>query len=86
MHIARLRQVGGSVMLTIPPAFLDQLALTARNSVGVKIENGRLVVEPTKDRPRYSAAELIAQCDLNAPIPDYDSSWVSGEAIGDEFI
>lgn len=86
MHIARLRQVGGSVMLTIPPAFLDQLALTAQASVGVVIENGRLIIEPAQNRPRYSAADLLSQCDIDAPLPEFDAAWVSGGAIGDELI
>lgn len=86
MHTAKLRQVGGSVMLAIPPAFLDQLALTAQASVGLAIEGGRLVVEPIKPRPRYTFAELKAQCDPDAPMPAADQEWTSGEAAGDELI
>jgi antitoxin ChpS len=39
-----LRKVGGSVMLAVPPAILDLLDLTAGSSVGIAIDNGRLVI------------------------------------------
>jgi len=45
MHTAKLRRVGGSVMLAIPPAFLEQLHLSAVASIGVAVEGGRLVVQ-----------------------------------------
>jgi len=46
MHTTNLRKVGGSVMLAVPPAFLDQLHLQAGAVVGLAIDQGRLVVEP----------------------------------------
>ena len=35
MHTTNLRKVGGSVMLAVPPAFLDQLHLQAGVMVGL---------------------------------------------------
>jgi antitoxin ChpS len=86
LHIAKLRQVGGSVMLAIPPAFLDQMALSAKTLVGIAIENGRLVVERAKTRPKYTLAELIAQCDSGAPLPASDPEWTAGGAVGEELL
>jgi antitoxin ChpS len=86
VHTTKLRKVGGSVMVAIPPAFLDQLSLTANASVGLAITGGRLVVEPITSRPRYTFADLKAQCDLNAPEPTPDPEWTSGEATGGELI
>ena len=57
LHTTNLRKVGGSVMLAVPPAFLDQLHLQAGATVGLAVDHGRLVVEP-KPRPRYTLAEL----------------------------
>lgn len=62
MHTTRLKRVGGSVMLTVPPALLNALSLGTDNEVGMVIDNGRLIVEPYR-RPQYSLAELLAQCD-----------------------
>ena len=85
MHVAKLRQVGGSIMLAIPPAFLEQLRLSARASVGVAVEGGRLVVEP-KARPRHTLAALLAECDASAPLPAEDEAWTGGGPAGQELI
>ena len=85
MHVAKLRRVGGSVMLAIPPAFLEQLRLSERASVGVAIEGGRLVVEP-KARPRYTLAGLLAECDPEASLPAEDAAWTGGTAAGEELV
>ncbi len=45
MHLTNLRKVGGSVMLAVPPSFLDLLGLKAGASVGVAVDSGRLVNE-----------------------------------------
>ncbi len=60
MRTTNLRKVGGSVMLTVPPALLDVLRLQPGAKVGIAIEDGRLVVEP-QPRRRYTLAELLAQ-------------------------
>ena len=65
MHTTNLRKVGGSIMLAVPPAILDLLHLRAGATVGLAVERGRLVIEPTL-RPRYSLDELLAQCDASA--------------------
>ena len=61
MHMTVLREVGGSVMLTMPPALLDLLNLQAGATVGIALEGNRLVIEPPPRR-RYSLDELLAQC------------------------
>lgn len=83
MHVAKLRQVGGSIMLAIPPAFLEQLRLSAGASVGVAVEDGHLVVEP-KARPRYTLAALLEECDASSPPPAEDQAWTGGVAAGGE--
>ena len=58
MHTATLRAVGGSVSVTLPRQMLRTLGLAAGDAVAVTVEEGRLVLSPT--RPRYSLAELLA--------------------------
>ncbi|MGS9174433.1 AbrB/MazE/SpoVT family DNA-binding domain-containing protein, partial [Salmonella enterica subsp. enterica serovar Infantis] len=65
MYTTRLKKVGGSVMLAVPPAVLNTLALSTDSEVGMTIDNGCLMIEPQK-RPRYSLEELLAQCDPHA--------------------
>ena len=85
MHTTNLRKVGGSVMLAVPPAFLDQLQLQAGATVGLAVERGRLVIEPTL-RPRYSLDELLAQCDASAELSAEDRTWLDNKPVGNELL
>ncbi len=85
MTTAILRRIGGSVMVAIPPAFLDQLKLEARARVEVALEGDHLTLRPAA-RPRYRLAELLAQCDADALPPGEDVAWTGGGATGVEII
>lgn len=85
MHTTNLRKVGGSVMLVIPPAFLDQLLLQAGSSVGVSVSGGQLVIDP-KPKPHYTLAELLAASDYSQPQPAKEREWVDAPAAGNELI
>jgi antitoxin ChpS len=81
----KLRKVGGSVMLTIPPAVLEMLQLHPGAAVGLSVDAGHLVVDP-QARPRYSLDELLAQCDASANIAVEDRVWLDGEPVGGELL
>jgi len=83
MHTTNLRKVGGSVMLAVPPALLDLLNLGVGAKVGIGVEDGRLIVEPTT-RPRYTLEELLAQCDDAAAPSAEDRAWLDGRPVGNE--
>jgi antitoxin ChpS len=85
MHTTNLRKVGGSVMMVVPPAFLDLLHLRAGATVGIAVDGGRLVVEPNP-RPRYTLAELLATSDYSQPQPSEQREWVDAPAVGRELI
>ncbi|MBS0599044.1 antitoxin [Hydrogenophaga sp.] len=85
MHTTNLRKVGGSVMLAVPPAFLDQLHLAAGTTVGLAIDHGRLVIEP-KPRPHYTLDELLAQCDPSGDPSVEEKEWLDTPAIGRELL
>lgn len=85
-HKARLRKVGGSVMLAIPPALLDALDLSPDQAVGLVVKSGRLVVEPQPGRRRYSLDELLAQCSPKARRSPDDREWTSGTPEGRELL
>lgn len=82
---ARLRKVGGSVMLAIPKPMLDALELAPDAAVDLSIKSGRLVVEP-KTRRRYSLDELLAQCKPQARRSRGDRAWTAGRPAGRELI
>ena len=85
MHTTNLRKVGGSIMLAVPPALLDLLHLSAGAKVGLAVDNGRLVVEPTP-RPRFRLADLLAEAADVYPLPAEQREWVDTPAAGKELI
>lgn len=86
MHTTNLRKVGGSIMLAVPPAFLDQLHLQAGATVGLAVDHGCLVVNP-RPRPRYTLAELLATSDFSQqPHPTEEREWVDAPAVGGELL
>ncbi|OIN78873.1 antitoxin [Mycobacterium malmoense] len=85
MFTTKLRKVGGSVMLAVPPAVLDMLRLHAGSAVGLSVDAGHLIVEP-QTRPRYTLDELLSQCDASADLTDEDRVWLDGEPVGGELL
>lgn len=84
-YTARLRKVGGSVMLTIPPALLDALQLKPDSSVGMSVKAGNLLVEPNV-RPRYTLDELLSQCSSETAETVEERAWIDAPAAGRELI
>ena len=64
-----LKTVGASVMLAIPSLFLKKLKMGPGSIVDVVILDQRLVIRPIS-KPKYTLAELLAQCDSKAKMPD----------------
>ncbi|HEV2960544.1 MAG TPA: AbrB/MazE/SpoVT family DNA-binding domain-containing protein [Candidatus Angelobacter sp.] len=85
MHTTNLRKVGGSIMLTVPPAVLEILNLQPGAKVNLAVRNGRLVVEP-QVRPRYSLDELLEQCNPKAPRRKEERQWLNDKSAGRELI
>ena len=85
MLTTNLRKVGGSVMLAVPPAILDLLHLQAGATVGLEVNDGLLVIEPSP-RPRYSLDELLAQCDASAELTTEDREWLADKPVGGELL
>ncbi len=85
MLTTNLRKVGGSIMLTVPPALLDLLDLQAGDTVGIGVDNGRLVIEPVP-RPHYTLADLLAQCDASQDVSQEDLEWLNAKPVGNELL
>jgi antitoxin ChpS len=77
-----LRKVGGSVMLAVPPAILDILKLRAGATVGLAVDDGRLVVDP-QVRPKYTMNELLALYEPGAD-DQADREWLDVTPLGSE--
>ncbi len=75
MHKAKLRAVGGSTMVAIPPAILEALDLRPNSDVAIHVENHRLVIEPQRRKGRIGLAARLAMCDLKKPVSDDEAAW-----------
>ena len=84
-YTARLRKVGGSIMLAIPPALLAALDMRTDSQVAISMRNGKLMVEP-QARPRYGLDDLLAQCSADAGPEVSDRLWLQAPPEGREII
>lgn len=85
VQTAKLRCVGGSVMVAIPPALLDSVSLAAGHDVALSVERGRLVIAARRRR-RYTLAELLAQSRRRTRRPAKNRTWLSAPAAGRELL
>ncbi len=82
----QLRKFGNSTGLTLPPALIRELGLTAGQTVTVKATaDGGLLIQPKAKRRKYTAAELNALCDLKAPMPRDLLDWNQMQPVGSEW-
>lgn len=67
-----LRKAGGSLVMTVPKAFVDQNHLHEGSQVALHLRGNILTIEaPT--RPRYTLADLLAEMPDGLPrIADWD--------------
>ena len=84
MYSTNLRQVGGSVMLTIPPNFLELLHLRSGEPVSMTVKNNKLIIECKK--PQYKLIDLMNQCDLSQPLGADEQQWLDDCPLGSEEI
>ena len=83
--ITKLRKVGGSIMLVVPPAVLKILNLRPGAKMSLAVRHGRLVMEP-QPRLRYSLDELLQQCNPKVRRKKEERQWLSDKSAGGELI
>ena len=84
MQTTTLRKVGGSVMMTVPAALLEQLHLCAGAAVCLDMQDGRLIVQSS--RPRYTVEELLEGYDPEVHRTEEDRKWLESPPVGRELI
>lgn len=82
---SRLRKVGGSVMVAIPPAVLEMAAFAPGQSVELSAEDNQVILKASR-RPKYRLEDLLAQCDPDAPMSQEDLEWNQVQPVGGELI
>ncbi|MFA7268963.1 MAG: AbrB/MazE/SpoVT family DNA-binding domain-containing protein [Sterolibacterium sp.] len=80
-----IRKLGNSAGIILPAALLRSLKFEVGQTIEIEVEDGRLVVTP-KMRKRYTAAELNAQCNPRAPMPEDIVAWEGVPMVGTEVL
>ncbi|AFL74430.1 AbrB/MazE/SpoVT family DNA-binding domain-containing protein [Thiocystis violascens] len=73
-----LRKAGGSLVMTVPKAFIDQNALGEGSQVELHLLGRTMTVE-APPRPRYKLADLIAEMPDGLPRVD---GWDDMPSVG----
>ena len=82
---ASLRKLGNSTGLTLSPALLRDLGWVAGQVITLdKTPDGNLLLRPQRERRKYTAAELNAQCKPKAPLPADLVAWEQMRPVGNE--
>lgn len=79
-----LRNIGNSKGAVIPAQLLKELDMNLGDKLDARAENGSLVLTPKSVKPKYTLAELLAQCDESAPMPETLVEWDSAQPVGNE--
>ncbi len=77
-----LRNFGNSVGLVIPKPVRDAMRLQAGQTVQLEASEHGLLIRPRA--PKYTLDELLAQCDLKAPMPKHLTDWQGAPPVGRE--
>lgn len=83
MTTVTLRNLGGSVVMTLPKKILNLVNLHTGSQVSIDVQDGKLIIEP-KAKPHYRLVELMAQCDLSQPLSAEEQSWLDDATTGHE--
>ena len=81
-----IRKIGNSSGAIIPARLLQRMKLKDGDGIVIAEEKDRLVITKSGDRPRYTLAELLAECDPSAPMPEDCVIWDAAPAVGDEVL
>lgn len=65
--VQSLRRSGGSLVMTIPKAFIEQNNLHAGSTVELKLSGNKLTIE-ANTRPKYKLADLMAEMPNEMPM------------------
>lgn len=82
MWTAKLKRVGGSIMVAIPPEVRALLSLGPNRSVSISVEKGNLVMKPRPGRIGLKAR--LEMSDFSLPPSDEELTWINMDAVGEE--
>jgi antitoxin MazE len=79
----QVKKWGNSASVRIPAAVMAAARLEIDQTVEVREDNGRIVIEPVR-APVYTLEELLADMDYSEPLSAEDREWLDAPAVGKE--
>lgn len=77
-----LKKMGNSTALVMPPPVIKDLEIGVGHHLTLNTTpDGKIVLTPKR---KYVLAEMIAQCDLKAPMPADFTLWDVAQPVGQE--
>ncbi|SAK64582.1 transcriptional regulator/antitoxin MazE [Caballeronia pedi] len=77
-----IQKWGNSAAVRLPAALLDQAKLELGDQLSVEVRPDGIMLTPA--RPSYALADLVAQCDFAAPMPEDLAAWNNLKPVGGE--
>lgn len=70
MHMTKISRWGKSAALRLGADILKEARLKIGSTISIEIQREGVLLRPLSGHPkRYSLNEMLAACDLNAPMP-----------------
>lgn len=79
-----IQKWGNSAAVRLPASMLAQLGVHVGDTFEVDVTKDAATLRVAK--PKYKLADLMAQCDPNAALPDDLAAWGSTTPVGREVI
>ena len=80
--VVQFSRWGHSIALRIPRQLMKEIGATEGMSAEIRVENGRLVIAPVDEWPRYELSDLLAGITEENLHGEIDT----GRAVGVEFV
>jgi antitoxin ChpS len=80
----KIQQWGNSAAIRLPATVLKQMSLVSGDLLSLDVSAEAMTLKPTKAKPHYRLADLMAQCDLTAPEPADLAAWNAMQPVGRE--
>ena len=85
MRSAKRRQAGGSIIVSLPKAFLDKLGLEADAPVVIDLVDDKIVIA-RRSPGRFGLDARLATCNPALPQTAEEREWLDAPAVGDEVL
>ena len=81
-----IRKIGNSAGIILPSVILKKLHLSEGDAIEISENRNQIMITPKQDKPKYTLKELLAQCNLKAPMPEVVKEWDEVSPIGLELL